>query len=234
MTVNLSTESSDDLYTGDRYLALTSGAWHLEDAPFKARYIDKLVRRNALRPRTVCELGCGAGGVLDALQRSWAPPIDFTGYEISPAANALSQQFARPGLRFVLGDVFATREVYDLSLVLDVIEHVEDCFSFLRQAREKGQYKIYHIPLEITCATALRDILGRGYALGHIHHFCRSTALAALAHTGHRVVDWLYTPVGLERAKRLRTRLANTLRRVLPSDLAARLVGGYSLLVLAE
>jgi 2-polyprenyl-3-methyl-5-hydroxy-6-metoxy-1,4-benzoquinol methylase len=231
-------ESSDrdalSLYSGTEYLELTAGAWHLEDSPFKARYIDKLARRHDLQPRTVCELGCGAGGVLAELQKTWADDIHYTGYEISPTAHTLSQQFTRPNLCFRQGDCFATRNVYDLVLVLDVIEHVEDCFAFLRHARKKGRHKIYHIPLEINCSTAMRDILAKGFSVGHIHHFSASTALAALRFTGHRVIDWLYTPVGLECGKFRRTAVMNVVRRTLPAPLAARLVGGYSLLVLAE
>ncbi len=60
----------------------------------------------------------------------------------------------------MLGDAFANDEFYDVATIMDVVEHVEDCFAFLRQAREKARYKVYHIPLEITSTTALRDILG--------------------------------------------------------------------------
>ncbi len=72
MSTTTCNASADELYVGDRYLELTGGTWHLEDAEFKATYIDKILRRNKLAPRTVCELGCGAGGVLAALQKKRA------------------------------------------------------------------------------------------------------------------------------------------------------------------
>ncbi len=233
-TATSAAQGDISLYTGNEYLSRTAGTWHLEDSPFKARHVARLVERNNLAPRRVCEIGCGAGGILAALGDAWGADVDLTGYEISPAAHALSQRFARPNLRFILGDAFTSPECYDLAMVMDVIEHVEDCFAFLRRTRDKASYKVYHIPLEITCTTALRDGLDRGYVVGHIHHFSTSTALAALRYTGHRVVDWLYTPVGLECGKLLRTRLINPVRRLLPTSWAARLVGGYSLLALTE
>jgi 2-polyprenyl-3-methyl-5-hydroxy-6-metoxy-1,4-benzoquinol methylase len=33
---------------------------------------------------------------------------------------------------------------FDLILILDVIEHVEDYFSFLRDLKSKSQYKLIH------------------------------------------------------------------------------------------
>lgn len=227
-------QSAEALYTSDAYLQRTGGTWHLEDAEFKAKYVDQLVTRNALEPTTVCEIGCGAGGVLKQLHDRWPVSVQFTGYEISPDAHRLSQQFRTPRLRFSLEDAFAGNEPYDLLLALDVVEHVEDCYAFLRQCRQRARYKVYHIPLEITCLTAARDCLAAGFQLGHIHHFSWSSAMSALELTGHRVIDWLWTPVGLERGKHFRTRLANCARRLLPTRTAARVLGGYSLLALTE
>ena len=226
--------TSEALYTDGRYLDASGGNWHLEDSPFKAKYVDLMVQRHGLRPGSVCEIGCGAGGVLASLRERWGAEPRFVGYDISPQAHALSQQFRQSNLRFELEDAFKSDETFDLVLVMDVVEHVENCFEFLRQTRRKGHYKLYHIPLEIACSTALRDMLDRGYALGHIHHFSRSTALAALRHTDHEIIDTMFTPVAFECAKLLRTRLTNSLRRLLPQTLCSRILGGYSLLVLAK
>lgn len=226
-------DQAADLYASDRYLDLTGGTWHIEDSPFKAKYVDLLASRNQLSPKSVCEIGCGAGAVLAELRSKWTADVDFVGYEVSPQAHQLSQQFAQHNLRYVLGDAFALQPEVDLALVMDVVEHVEDCFDFLRKARVLGRYKIYHIPLEITCTSALRDLFGRGYEVGHIHHFSLSSALAALRYTGHRVIDYHLTPIAFERAKLLRTRFANLFRRCLPAQVATRVLGGYSLMALA-
>jgi hypothetical protein len=222
-----------DLYTSDRYLRMTHGAWHLEDSPFKAKYAHQLIARNGLQPNSACEIGCGAGGVLHCLSQSM-PNTHFTGYEISSAALDLGRHFESAQLQFVQGDAFVDCERYDLALIMDVVEHVEDCFEFLRQSQSKATYKVYHIPLEITCSSILRDLYGAGYSLGHIHHFSQSSAIAALEHTGHHILDSCLTPVAFECSKQVKTRGMNLLRSVLPSVWATRLVGGYSLMVLAE
>jgi len=233
MSLDLTAPHAPQLYTDGEYLEATGGTWHLEDSPFKAKYVDLLIRRNGLKPATVCEIGCGAGGVLAQLRPRW-PEAELTGYDISPQAHALSRQFACDRLRFVLGDALARTERFDLALVMDVVEHVEDCFGFLRGVREKGTWQVYHIPLEINASTALRDMLAQGYKLGHIHHFSLSTALAALRYAGLEVVDYVLTPVALECGKLGRTQVANLVRRCLPAALCTRLLGGYSLMALCR
>jgi SAM-dependent methyltransferase len=228
----------ETIYTDGRYSTLTGGTWHLEDSPYKARSIDRMLARHPdFKPKTVCEIGCGAGGILAELQKRMPEGNKFTGYEISPQAHALSQQFSNAHIRFVLGSAFDDSESYDLALVMDVVEHVEDCFAFLRQTRLKAWIKILHIPLDAHVSAILR---GRNSwdDVGHIHIFTIETALKTLEYSGYHIHDWFLTegaitvPTG-----RTRTRIANLLRRPLcklSPKVSARLLGGSSLLVFAE
>src|SRR5271165_5693348 len=144
-------------YTDGSYLESTGGTWHLEDSPAKARWIVEMLKRHSeVQPATVCEVGCGAGGILHELERQMPEHVTFTGYEISPQAHQLSQRFANDRCRFVLGDAFADSQVYDLVLIMDVIEHVEDCFAFMRQLKRKGRWKLYNIPLDTSASFTLR------------------------------------------------------------------------------
>jgi hypothetical protein len=75
-------------------------------------------------------------------------------------------------------------------------------------------------------------------SVGHIHLFTIETALKAVEYSGHRVLDWTLTEGGLAKAnKELRTRAANIIRASLGKlapRFVARLVGGYSILILAD
>jgi SAM-dependent methyltransferase len=220
---------------GSDYLHETGGTWHLEDSPFKAAQVMKMLNRNRLSPTTVVEIGCGAGGILANLAKLIGTNVTLTGYDISPDAHAISKQFESDNLNFVLGEAWEQPRA-DLVLAMDVIEHVEDCFGFLRKLREQGEYKIYHIPLDIHASAALRDsFMNAWHSVGHIHVFSKSIALEMLRHTGHEILDWFYTPGALELGKfRIRKFIANLPRRILPQSLASRLLGGFSLLVLAK
>lgn len=231
----MSTATADDRYASGEYLAATGGSWHLEDAPFKASQVLKMLSRHQLNPATVCEIGCGAGGVLAQLHERMPGHVQFSGYEISPQAHEMSKRFVQDRLGFVLGDAFTDGGKADLVLVLDVVEHVEDSFGFLRMTREKGQYKMYHIPLDISVSATLRDsYLNAWKSVGHIHVYSRALALETLRATGHEILDYFYTPGALQTGRGWRAGIGNVPRRVLPQSLASRLFGGFSLMVLTR
>jgi SAM-dependent methyltransferase len=230
--------ASKNIYTDGAYSSLTGGTWHIEDSPLKAHWISRMLLKHPdFKPRTVCEIGCGAGGILAELQRTMPKETEFTGYEISPQAHALSQQFTNAQCKFVLGSSFDDPLSFDLVLVMDVVEHVEDCFCFLRQVRLKGHMKIFHIPLDAHVSAILR---GRNSwdDVGHLHIFTKETALKSLTYTGHRVLDWFLTDGALCAPNPgFRTRLGNLFRRPLKKLApltSARLFGGNSMLILTQ
>jgi tRNA G46 methylase TrmB len=80
------------IYEDGSYLANNPG-WHEEDSPWKAKQISKIIKKNSLNPRTICEVGCGAGGVLNQLSGQYADDRELFGYEISPQAFELCCTF---------------------------------------------------------------------------------------------------------------------------------------------
>ena len=101
------------IYTDGSYLESTHGTWHLEDSPAKARWILEMAGRNpALRTDSICEIGCGAGGIVAELHAK-LPASSFVGYEIRPQAHIMSQKFANSRCEFVLGDAFADGRYFD-------------------------------------------------------------------------------------------------------------------------
>jgi SAM-dependent methyltransferase len=225
-------------YQDGSYLARFP-TWHEEDSPWKASQIVDMIRRHSLSPNSVCEIGCGAGAVLAALRRQLGPPCRFVGYDVSPQAIERCAAHADDLLSFVQGDIRGAQSGHDLVLCIDVIEHVEDCFGFLRELRAKGAMKILHIPIELSVERViLNRFLESRREYGHVHVFNRDTALELLRDCGYEIVDWRYTPAALALpAHRLGNRLARIPRRVLSwisPELCSRLLGGWSLLVLAK
>ena len=215
--------------------------WHAEDATWKARQILKLFQRNGLNPQTVCEVGCGAGGILVELARRMEPDTRFFGYEISPQAFEMCRLKESARVRFHNADPFSDDAgPFDVIMAIDVIEHVEDLYGFLRRMREHGRQKVFHIPLEI-CAQALfrPSAFARSRTVsGHAHFFLKETALGALYEAGYGVIDWFYTRAGIERPCKgfgvRALRGPRALLSALSQDLAAKLLGGFSLMVLAR
>jgi hypothetical protein len=89
--------------------------------------------------------------------------------------------------------------------------------------------------------SVIRDhpILNSRESSGHLHYFTKNTALMTLKDCGYRIVDFFYTAGGIELVSSgtLKQRLFKVPRSVffrINEDLAARFLGGFSLMVLAE
>lgn len=241
MTDPAQSAQAEDRYTGGSYLEANPD-WHVEDSAWKADQVHAMLAKHRLTPDTVCEVGCGAGEVLRELGERLGTTTSFVGYDISPQAYELAASRAGDRLRFVLGDLAAEPDevVFDVLLILDVIEHLEDPFAFLRAMRPRAGHVLLHIPLDLTVQALARNLLisSAREPLGHIQYFQKDTALATLEETGYDVVDWVYTPAAFAHPpENPRSRAIQALRRVMFSaspDLTQRLIGGWSLLVLAR
>lgn len=229
----------DSMYQSGEYLEHNPD-WHASDAPFKARWIADLLARNKVAPQSVVEIGCGSGEILVELGRIW-PQASFAGYDISPQAMAIAQPKVRVGLEFHHADYLAeSRPRPDVVMAIDVFEHVDDYMGFIRKMQAAADWKVFHIPLDLSVQGMLRlkGLVHAREAIGHLHYFCKDTALMTLKDCGCEVVDWMYTH-GTETMpnQALRTRLANIprrLMRVFGTDFAVRAMGGSSIMVLAR
>lgn len=233
------TASGRRLYTSGAYLE-KNPLWHADESPFKVKQILRMLQKDKLQPKTICEVGCGVGEVLRLLQEQMDETCRFWGYDIAPQALELCQSKANERLQFKLADLSQEDGVfYDVLLVLDVIEHVEDYFGFLSGIRSKGDLKIFHFPLDLSVQAVIRrrGLLTRRELYGHIQYFTKETALATLQDLHYEVLDYFYTPRCIELAKQLIQKIAVLPRMAcfaLNQDLTARILGGYSLLVLAR
>lgn len=229
----------EQMYLDGKYKA-SNPTWHEEDAPWKADHIHAILADNGVRFTTVAEVGCGTGEILVRLAKR-NPDVSFTGYDISPQAMAMAEKNTGPRLSFQMKDALQETEAdFDVVIVADVIEHVEDYIGFVRKARALGRYKVFHIPLDLSVQSLVRmwPILRLREDVGHIHYFTRDTALALLRDCGYTVLDSRYTASRLELPNQATTsKMIAPIRRVFHRiwpDLAVRVLGGYSLLVLAE
>lgn len=213
--------------------------WHEEDSPWKAKQIERLLSRNTLNLSTVAEVGCGAGEILNQLHAKLNPDIIFSGYDISPDAHEIAKKKTKDRLMFFHENFLEKSVSFDLLLMMDVFEHVEDYFGFIKNCSKKANYKIFHIPLDISVSSVLRnEIINGRKSVGHIHYFMKDTALSTLKDCDLEIIDYIYTSGAVELSNRkFKTRLLNIPRRFffkICPDLCVRVFGGYSILVLAR
>jgi SAM-dependent methyltransferase len=225
-------------YLGPRY-AERNPSWDRDDSEWKAGLVRDAIERAGLRPGSIADVGCGSGGVLAAL-RPFFPEARLCGFDVAPGAARLWDGHAGTGIRLVVGDFLAeTRERYDVVLLLDVLEHLANPFEFLVRLRSRAGHFVLHFPLDLSALSVLREapLLAAREKVGHLHYYTKSLALALLEDCGYRIVDVRYTGATFTAPPRSwRSRLAGVVRRVgyaVHHDLAARLLGGETLIVLA-
>jgi len=181
-------------YLGKGY-GLANPSWDIEDAPWKAGQVVRMMERHRLAPSSIAEIGCGAGAILVGLRRHF-PDADLYGYDIAPGAAGFWDHHASARIEFKLGDFFQhSHRQYDVLLVLDVIEHLANPFDFLSRLRGYARQYIFHIPLDLSAVNVLRErpLLHVRKKVGHLHYYTKGLAIAMLEECGYQVVDSFYT-----------------------------------------
>jgi SAM-dependent methyltransferase len=230
--------TSSDRYTGTDHLR-DHPSWHREDSTWKAAQIVRMLDRHGLRPVSLLDVGCGRGAVLAALAPRLPGARRLLGCDVSAHPIAMGAGGHDPRIELRQGEP-PDDETFDLLLCIDVLEHVEDYIGFLRGLRGTATHMVLHIPLDASAQSVLRaePLLDLRRRSGHLHYFTRDTALATLETAGYELIDGFYTRGSLERPPQSAlSMLARWPRRALfgmDPDLAARMLGGFSLMVLVR
>ena len=171
------------LYTDGGY-ARKHPDWHLPDAPAKARDLAgglaELLRRLPGKRLRLADVGAGVGGVLtEVVQvvRKLDPEVhvDPVGFEVSHQAVRTAQQLF-PDLPMRCKILEASDGPFDVVLLVDVLEHVENPWELLRATRDTSRFLLLRQPLLENFSTFRHDnYLGQREQWGHIGFFtCRS------------------------------------------------------------
>jgi|TARA_B110000908_G_C10264649_1_gene462494 hypothetical protein len=226
-------------YTESDYLDQNPG-WDMEDSPWKASKVVALLRKHNIEPKTICEVGCGAGGVLGAIQSEFTK-TKLTGFDIAPDAERFWDNLRGVGIDLHVGDFFTLNSRnYETVLLLDVLEHVANPHQFLIDIKQHTELLVVHFPLDLSALSVLREspLLKVRHQVGHIHYFTKGLALELLKECGFDVIDCQYTEATFSAPQRgVKTKIFSWLRRLIymiNKDAGVRLLGGETLMVLAR
>jgi cyclopropane fatty-acyl-phospholipid synthase-like methyltransferase len=230
----------ENRYLNGPYL-LQNPNWHKEDAAWKANQVVKILKDFQIQPTSIAEVGCGSGEVLLSLIPHF-PHTELLGYDISPqAAQFWPASTDEVKVKFKLGNFHQlNHSQFDIVMMLDVFEHVRDPFTFLEETHSHGTKFIFHIPLDLSVISIARKmtLLNSRSEVGHLHFYTKDLALEMLKDCGYKIIEWRYTGASLNmKESSLKTRLARLPRQLtsmVDKDWAVRLLGGETLLVLAE
>lgn len=214
--------------------------WHIEEAAWKVQQILRMLQRQQLQPATICEVGSGSGDILQLLQPQLSHDCTLCGYDISPIAIQYARSKENDALSFKLKDIRNEPHThFDLMLVMDVLEHIQDSLGFLRDIRTQAEYKLFQVSLNISAQTVLRKsgLLNLRRIYGMSNFYTRETLLQTLQDSGYTIIDSFYTTPGFDLPthvlKKKLLKIPRHLLFTLNQDLAVRLLGSFRLLVLA-
>jgi len=230
---------NQDIYNNQTYLQ-NNPTWHEEDAIFKADRIERLLMHHPIPFKRVCEVGCGSGEILVQLMKRFPDVSSWIGFDISADAIAIADKKTSDKLKFVLQDISIAdnAEEYDLMLVIDVIEHLENYFSFLDSVSQRSRYFIFHIPIDMCVWSLLREgmLIESKNRVGHIHNFTEDFIKSILNDHGFKILYQIYTEP-ITKIKSFKQKVINNLRSILyriNPRFCTKTLGGYSIMVLAE
>ncbi len=201
-----------DFYQKDEYI-IRNPSLHEEDSAWKVEKIiplvDKFVGNINKKKINLLDVGGGAGIILNSISSyiNERHNLNVTKYalDLSPGALALQKQ-RNPDLEKALNEdicqtSFGDKEI-DLTLMIDLLEHVSNPIKALEEVRRVSNYVLFKVPLDICLTGRIRNFFGHGalrkhdiYQLGHINNYSyRSLSDQLQKHAG-RILGFYFTNV---------------------------------------
>jgi len=99
------------------------------------RVVSRMISR---KNESVVDLGCGAGNLYDYLPKKLQD--NYLGLEVN---SNLVEKGIDLGRNILCGDIFDYKyNSYDLVVMLEILEHIENCFSFLEKVVEQAKKEV--------------------------------------------------------------------------------------------
>jgi SAM-dependent methyltransferase len=174
--------------------------WLRRGAREKVDSIERLLKENDIRPRTILELGCGTGAVIMECQRRGLADqytaVDYSHEAIGHLGGVSC------GINCIVADITATPPLSlkcDVLILSHVIEHLEAPAKFLESVRNLHfLYLIAEVPLEDLLAGKVKAMFSdrtRNTA-GHVQFFTGESFRRLLVSTGFDILNTRrYVPI---------------------------------------
>jgi 2-polyprenyl-3-methyl-5-hydroxy-6-metoxy-1,4-benzoquinol methylase len=237
-----------NLYLSGEYLK-KNHSYHKEDSEFKWQNLIDILKKTSFnfdKINSIVDIGCGSGQVLVEAKKSnvFKNQCSFEGYDINPEAIKLaknnSDQISFFNEDFIKNNTDIKK---DIIIAADVFEHIQDPYNFLKELKNKGNFFLFNIPLEISLLSMIRkkNIYKHSYKnVGHLHFYNKRTSLLLLESVGFKVLNHNLVNNRFEELKvkkKITSLLINIpqyITEIFNKNIASSVFGGYSLVVLAK
>lgn len=191
---------------------------------------------------TIADVGCGAGGIIGIFSEK----LKQKGFKITSAMGCdiadVALEMARGewgDIEFYNGEITESKKNFDLGLLFDVIEHVEEPEKLIRDVSKHCRYIIFRIPMDYNWNVRIRNRYKYlADTFGHINYYDRKRALNILEEQkGNVIYHKLFPGFKTEFSRRFLSKTGFAVRYILnmfSPSLTAELLGGYSLMVIVK
>lgn len=192
---------------------------------------------------TVIDIGCGAGYLTERLYEAVSPKIMY-GVDISEEAIRVAKMHGNSDITYVVDDI-RNRKIkmrFDLAIVADLIEHIDDDKKFLQDVFDFCENVIIRIPCEKNVYNDLLLKIGISdeYAsfrarYGHLHHYTSQSLIRLFTSCGLEVDAYRIFYLG--RRTKFINNVAVVLSRIVgvfSRTLAIQLFGGFVVFKLSK
>ncbi len=208
---NFDKQRIEDFYLSDEF---QRAHLHIEtDSPWKVQklvpFLDLFAQRDQSRSLVLLDVGGGSGLILRDLSgyltTNYGREVTQMALELSPGYLEL-QKKNNPGLKTVFhcsveSAPLKDKEV-DLVLMIDVLEHLFDTKTSLRELRRIARYVLFKVPLERNLTVLLMDML-TGYkkkrasseGIGHVNFYSMESLKKEIEEYLGTVIAASYTDV---------------------------------------
>ena len=161
--------------------------WHENDAAWKAAQVLSLLGDRNFRPKSIVDIGCGTGGVLEVIAGA-LNGTRLVGYDLSAQAIGMVERSDRVELR--ARDSARRSRTLRPAAQPRRLRACRGLLGFLRSLRPIADWFMFHIPLDTSAQSVVRErpLLAVRSSVGHLHYFTRGTALATLETAGFEIV----------------------------------------------
>lgn len=205
-------ESIKNLYLTDEYI-IKNPSLHEEDSPWKVSKITPLVDRfiGLINKDAVnlLDAGGGAGIILKAvstyIEESYRTKVNKFALDLSPGMLEVQQRHI-PDLKKALNEdirktSLGNKEI-DLTLMIDLLEHVYNPSEALKEVRRISNFVIFKVPLDDNALSRIWNFVKRGKpsqdaieTIGHINIYNAAKLKRQIEkHTG-QILDFYFTNV---------------------------------------
>lgn len=165
--------------------------WHRRDTEWKFEHIKPMVEK--LGPfKNVVDIGTGTGTILKRISQEFRVE-EAAGVDISQPILKQAKNHA-PEFSFIQAESsslpFETK-YFDLSLLIDVLEHSPYPLLTLQEAKRVSEYVFIKVPLEVSLKNSIKKKLFKvswEEEFGHLHKYSEKRFLESLLESGLQAV----------------------------------------------